>query len=259
VAAFAREGPDVTTGRLGLPVDREIVGLRVVGADGQAVALVWNYAIHGTMLGPGNLRLSADVMGAASDIIERELGIPVLFVNGAVGDVSPRRHGPAALREVGVELAAVLREGWQQGQVRRAAPVAVRATRVGLPAPFVSARNCLGRWVPRGLTVPIGWAMPGDAELIGVALGEVVWVVFPGELQSALGLEIKEAARARYGLGFGGGVSNDYLGYFVTAEAYAVPSYVGCATLYGPAAGERLTRAARDLIRELGPGRAGAP
>ena len=62
---------------------------------------------------------------------------------------------------------------------------------------------------------------------------------------------IKDAARARFGLGFVAGVSNDYLGYFVTAEAYATPSYVGCGTLYGPAAGERLVRAARELIQEL--------
>ena len=133
-------------------------------------------------------------------------------------------------------------------------PIAVRTTRVSLPAPFVSVRNCLGPWVPRGLTLPLGWAMPSDAELTAVALGDMVWVVFPGELQSALGQEIKEAARARSGLGFVAGVSNDYLGYFVTAEAYGAPSYVGCGTLYGSAAGERLTRAARDLIQELGRG-----
>ena len=72
-----------------------------MAADGQALALLWNYAIHGTMLGAGNLRFSGDVMGVASAILERELRAPVLFVNGAVGDVSPRRHGAAAVREVG--------------------------------------------------------------------------------------------------------------------------------------------------------------
>jgi hypothetical protein len=255
VAAFAREGPDVTTGRLRLPVDREIVGLRVDAAGGQALALVWNFAIHGTVLGAGNLRFSGDVMGVASEILERELRAPVLFVNGAVGDVSPRRHGAAAVREVAAELAAGVREGWEQSQDLRAAPIAVRATRVSLPAPSVSARNCLGAWIPPGLNLPLGWAMPRDAELTAVALGEMVWVVFPGELQSALGREIKDAARARFGFGFVAGVSNDYLGYFVTAEAYRTPSYVGCGTLYGQDAGELLTRAARDLIQDLGEGR----
>jgi hypothetical protein len=253
IAAFAREGPDVTTGRLGLPVDREILGLRLVAADGPALALVWNYAIHGTMLGAGTLRFSGDVMGAASAILERELRVPVLFVNGAVGDVSPRRHGQAAVREVGAELASVIREGWRQSQEVRAVPITTRAMRVSLHAPFVSLRNCLGQLIPRGLTIPLGWAMPIDAELSAVALGDMVWVVFPGELQSALGQQIKEAAaRARFEYGFVAGVSNDYLGYFVTVAAYDTPSYVGCGTLYGPGSGERLTQAARRLIQDLG-------
>jgi hypothetical protein len=51
-------------------------------------------------------------------------------------------------------------------------------------------------------------------------------------------------------------VSNDYLGYFLTADAYDTPSYVGCGTLYGAESGERLTRAAVELIRDLGVPRA---
>lgn len=258
VAAFAREGPDVTTGRLGLPVDREIVGLRFVDADGQPLALLWNYAIHGTMLGPANLRFSGDVMGLASEWLEGELRAPVLFVNGAVGDVSPRRHGPGAAREVAAELAAALREGWQHARELGAAAIATRAMRLSLPAPFASMRNCLGTMVPRAVALPLGWAMPSDAELMAIALGDVVWVVVPGELQSALGREIKEAARARFGLGFVAGVSNDYLGYLITPEAYDTPTYVGCSTLYGPGAGERVVRAARELIEELGEGRGAA-
>jgi hypothetical protein len=258
VAAFAREGPDVTTGRLGLPVDREMVGLRFVDADGQAVGLLWNYAIHGTMLPPANLRFSGDVMGLASAILERELGVPVLFVNGAVGDVSPRRHGHAAAEEVGAELAAALREGWRESRELGAATIAARTMRLTLPAPFVSARNCLGSVMPHALALPMGWAMPHDAELMAVALGDVVWVVVPGELQSALGRQIKDTARARFALGFVAGVSNDYLGYLISSEGYHGPSYVACASLYGPDGGERVTRAARALIEELGEGRSAA-
>jgi hypothetical protein len=258
VAAFAREGPDVTTGRLGLPVDQQIVGLRFVHADGRALALVWNYAIHGTMLPPANLRLSGDVMGLASAMLEAELRAPVLFVNGAVGDVSPRRHGPAAAREVGAELARALRAGWRESRDLAGVAIATRAVQLDLPAPALSVRNCLGWMMPRALTLPLGWAMPRDAELMAVALGDVVWVVVPGELQSALGRQIKEAARPRFGLAFVAGVSNDYLGYLLTPDAYGTPSYVGCGTLYGPTVGERVSRAARDLIEELGEGRRGA-
>jgi neutral ceramidase len=257
VAAFTREAPDVTTGRLGLPVDREILSLKFVATGDRAVALLWNYAIHGTMLGPANLRYSGDVMGVVSHILERELGVPVLFVNGAVGDVSPRRHGHGALLEVGAELATVVRDGWRQSREPEEAPITIRAIRVALPAPALSLQNCLGRLLPRVATLPLGWAMPMDAELIAVALGDTAWVVVPGELQSELGQRIKDEARTRVGRGFVAGLSNDYLGYFVTAAAYGAPSYVACASLYGPDAGERLTQAARDLIRELGDGQGG--
>jgi hypothetical protein len=175
-----------------------------------------------------------------------------------VGDVSPRRHGEAAVQEVGAQLASVLREGWRQGQKARAVPIAVRTVRVDLPPPSVSLRNCLGSWIPRALAMPLGWALPSDAELTAVALGDTVWVAFPGELQSALGQSIKESARARSKRAFVAGLSNDYLGYFVTAQAYETPSYVGCAALYGATSGERLARAARDLIEELDGGRGAA-
>jgi len=49
-------------------------------------------------------------------------------------------------------------------------------------------------------------------------------------------------------------VSNDYLGYFVTAEDYRSPGYVTCATLYGPRLGECLTGAAIDLLAGLARG-----
>ena len=59
---------------------------------------MWNYAIHGTALGRDNFLLSGDLMADASLRLERELGVPALFVNGAVGDVSPRPRGWTASR-----------------------------------------------------------------------------------------------------------------------------------------------------------------
>jgi len=99
VAATRVTAPAVTTSRLGRPLDSEIVVVKVTGVGGEPLALVWNFAIHGTMLPAGNLHLSGDVMGVASALLERKLGAPALFVNGAVGDVSPAGHGMAALRD----------------------------------------------------------------------------------------------------------------------------------------------------------------
>lgn len=242
---------DLTSGRLGEPVDQEIVVLKLAARSGRPLALLWNYAIHGTMLGPSNLRLSADVTGAASAAIERAVGVPALFVNGAVGDVSPARHGLAELPGVARALAAAVQEGWARADADDDATLAVRTTVVPLPAARLSLHNCLASWLPRRLSLPLARLLPRDAELTAVALGPVVWVTMPGELQSRLGRAVKDAARAGGREGFVAGVSNDYLGYFVTADAYDRSTYVSCATLYGAEAGETLTRAAVDLVREL--------
>jgi hypothetical protein len=252
VGVASLPGPDLTTGRLGRPVDPDIGVLRLVSPAGAPIALLWNYAIHGTMLGARNLKYSGDVMGVASRELERRLGVPALFVNGAVGDVSPRRHGHAAALADGSTLARAALDLSERATPAESGALAVRTARVGLPAPHVSLRNCVGRWVPRALTLPLGRAFPPDAELVAVALGDTAWVTIPGELQTALGLEIKREARPLFAHAFIAGVSNDYLGYFLAAEDYARVTYVACASVYGPEAGARLTRAASDLIRTLG-------
>src|SRR5207249_513458 len=53
--------PAVTASRLGKPLDQEIVVLKLTTLAGAPLALVWNFAIHGTMLSASDLRLSGDV------------------------------------------------------------------------------------------------------------------------------------------------------------------------------------------------------
>ena len=205
----------------------------------------------GTMLGGSNLELSADVIGAASQQVEKALGVPALFVAGALGDVSPARHGPASLPSVGAELAAAVLEGWRAAAPLARSTLTVRATTLALPGPHLSLRNSLGSWVPRALSVPLGDMFPREATLTAVALGDVAWMVVPGELQTALGRRVKVAGRELFGEVFVAGVSNDYLGYFVTAADYERPAYVTCASVYGPDTGDRLTERAVDLLYEL--------
>ena len=214
------------------------------------IALLWNYAIHGTMLGARNLKYSGDVMGIASRELERRLGVPALFVNGAVGDVSPRRHGHAAALTDGGALAAAVLDLWERATPAAAGALAMRTVRVELPVPHVSLRNCVGRWVPRALTLPLARTLPRDTELTGGALGAAAWVTIPGELQAQLGRAVRQAAGGA-ARGFVAGVSNDYLGYFLAAEDYPRVTYVACASVYGPEAGALVTHAASDLMRAL--------
>jgi hypothetical protein len=251
LAVATAQAPPVTVSRMGGDVDRELVVLKLTSAQGEPIAVVWNYAIHGTMLGPRNRRLSGDVMGVASRAIEEGLGVPALFVNGAVGDVSPRRHGENEQLHTGRALAEAIRAAWASAAPLAAAPFTVRTTRVRLPSPGLSLRHCAASWLPGIARLPLGSVLPEDTELVAVALGRVAWVTMPGEPVSALGRQIKETARPRWPYTFVAGLSNDYLGYFVQPADYARSSYVTCAVLYGPEVGPRLVDAALTLLEDL--------
>jgi neutral ceramidase len=246
--------PRLVRSRLGQPTDPELLVLRVIDAGGAPIALVWNYAIHGTTLGPRNLRLSGDVMGEASRRLEQTLGVPVLFVNGAVGDVSPGRHGDRATVDLGAELASAAQAGWSQAEPIERPTLAVGRRAVTLPAPSLPLRNCLGGWLPRASQLPLGSVFPREATLTAVAAGDVGWVTFPGELQTSLGREIKQTTGLRRALV--AGVSNDYLGYFVSPTDYDRPTYISCSTLYGAHAGTCLAAAASALLTAVARGEA---
>jgi hypothetical protein len=243
--------PALTRGRLHRTIDREILVLKVVSDTGAPVALLWNYAIHGTTLPAANLRLSGDVMGTASRELERITGVPALFVNGAVADVSPSRHGEVESDAAGRELAAAVRTAWDAAEPVAPGPLAMATTRVALPSPFLSIRNCTASWVPRWLEAPLGSVMPSDTELVAGRLGHLGWVTVPGELQSLLGEAVKRAGRPALGRVIVAGLSNEYLGYFLTEADYRRVTYVSCASLYGPESGQRLADAAAALIRQL--------
>lgn len=71
------------------PVDRRIGLIRIDKEDGSPMALIANYAIHGTVLGPQNTLISGDAPGVVAEYVEDKIGAPVLFINGAAGNLAP--------------------------------------------------------------------------------------------------------------------------------------------------------------------------
>ncbi len=71
-------------------IDDEVLILRVDRRDGETLGLAVFYAVHPTVLGDDNLLWSADLTGGIERALEASVGSPVLFVNGAEGDVGPR-------------------------------------------------------------------------------------------------------------------------------------------------------------------------
>ncbi len=71
------------------PVERQIGLIRIEKADGSPMALIANYAMHGTVLGGRYTEISGDAQGVVAEYVEKKLGAPMLYVNGAAGNLAP--------------------------------------------------------------------------------------------------------------------------------------------------------------------------
>jgi neutral ceramidase len=69
--------------------DRQIGLIRLEHPDGSPIALIANYAIHGTAIDGDCCKISGDVPGFVAEYVEKKIGAPMLFINGACGDMAP--------------------------------------------------------------------------------------------------------------------------------------------------------------------------
>ena len=251
VASGHAEVTDIAESRVQQPLDVGLGLVKIVTPEGRLLAVIWNYAVHGTSLGRDNFLVSGDLMGEAGARIEREIGAPALFVNGAVGDVSPRPRGWRGVEAGGQALADGALRALKNAR-QETGGVQVVTEQVSFPSPMLSLRNCLDGWAPSWMTIGLQGALPSSTELIAVRIGQTGWVTIPGELETRLGADIKARAGEWFRRVLIAGVSNDYLGYFLAPTDYRRPSYIACGSLYGERGGEILRDSATNALRRLG-------
>ena len=76
------------------PVDHDLPVLRATDLDGKLVALLINYACHGTTLVPEHNFIHGDWMGATQDMIEKKYpGATAMVAIGCGGDANPSPRG----------------------------------------------------------------------------------------------------------------------------------------------------------------------
>ncbi len=247
-------------------VDPPLGVIRIDETDGRPLAVLWNFPIHGTALRPDNLRLSADVMGAACTRIEQDCGGVALFVNGAEGDISPDRHGEQGLQEGGAAIAAeVLR--------LREAAVTSPETTLGVesavldmgPGELALAPQRLDEAAASGACARViryapGFAWPLNEGWIdtrfrfhAVRLGDdLVLVSVPGEPTARLGEQIRsDAADLGFRRAFVLGLTGGYMSYLTTEEEYWDGGYEARSVLWGPAAGAKVRAACFERMNAL--------
>jgi hypothetical protein len=71
--------------------DKTVAVIKLDTTSGEPIAILSNYGVHGTVLGPGNLQVSSDLPGATSRAVEKHYGDKVVspWTSGAAGDQDP--------------------------------------------------------------------------------------------------------------------------------------------------------------------------
>lgn len=233
------------------PVDPSLDVMRVDDAStGKPMAVLFNFAAHGTVLPAENLRFSSDWIGYARTEIERLVGgdVMALFANGAQGTISPRppkgrepfERAESLGTSVGIEAYRVTQMIEPKGELQ------MRFARTALPLkPQMREGALMGR--------DLGDSYSSEVAAVSFDNRAVIATV-PGELSSIINQEIKQRSRLfGFEQTFLFGITNDALAYIVTEDQYRHNTYEGRVSFFGPGFGSLITNEVFQLLEKLSP------
>lgn len=236
----------------GGPVDPELGVIRIDSATGQPLAALVNFSAHATVLGPQNLLLSADYPGVLTATLEERVPI-ALFAAGASGNLSPRsprgkdryerattlghtlaQHAQAVLTQIVTKEDVALASRTQEVRLTNA------TSRGFLPFPLFVLADPLLRFFTPSTTV-----------IQAIRINDLVLSAWPGEVDVALGLQLKEWARhtGGYQTVWVVSLANDYIGYILAEPSYRLGGYEARMSFFGPRFGETLQKQMVTLLR----------
>jgi neutral ceramidase len=230
--------------------DKEVLVVKVAKADGAPLAVMFDYATHGTSLGTANLTVSGDVPGLAEQFVEKILGSDVvapIFV-GASGNIDPWfrvlpkiNEEPGWIPEpvllgtfLGEEVVSVYRGIKQTSSADK---IATNFVTLQLPAkpPEAGSKEKRQDSVPLNVTV--------------ARLGDVAFVGLGAEVFTEIGMAIKAGSPCAHT--FVITHCNGSAGYLPIKEAYVQDGYEVKSSRFGPQAAEIVVREAIRLLQGL--------
>jgi hypothetical protein len=237
------------------PMDRQIGVIRLEDAKGGMIALIANYAIHGTDFGGDNLKISGDVPGVVEQYVEGKLGAPCLFINGAEGNLaSLYSFFPGPDWHIGL-YNVLLGDRILQANQRitgMTSDVVLTASDEVVETPL---RSGLTTW-PADQNIPMTWPAdlgkyirrePGGETLVRIPIKfleinheTVIWGA-PLEMFCEIAMDVR--SRSRFPHTFYFGLINGWLGYLPTSEAFSHGGYEPATSPFTPRAEDDLRQA----------------
>lgn len=234
--------------------------LKFLARDGTPQATIINFPIHGTALGPDNLKMSSDIPG----LIESELGkvtnAPVMFISGAAGDVGPKVEtstissfapisGVTAapityekMQKFGERIVKQIYPIWQKTKIIVTKPAIAKKFEIELPKAHADLSLCLESILPRGfqwisrlffrVNLPNEMNRPMEVNMIQFA--PLTFYMVPGEPISEIGAELeKYSLQNNLPNPIIMTLANSYYGYILTEKEFERGGYETCNSFYG--------------------------
>ena len=229
------------------PTDRRIGLLRLEKANGEPLALVANYAMHATVLGGKNTMITGDGPGVVSEYVEAKTGVPMLYINGAAGNIAPLYSG-AELRHLtnfNVLLGdKILEANRLVGGMTNSATLKTRMILVETPKrPGLKWSDELREYLK---------VKPGGEEMLSVPIrflqiqsDIMIWSA-PMELFCEISNEIRDRSPFPYTFYFG--YTNGTFAYMPTEAEFAAGGYEPSTSPFTPSAARHLIEA---VVRQI--------
>ncbi len=237
-------------------VDRSLQVVKVLDGSGELLSTLVNFACHGTVLGPDNLLVSADWIGAMRTTVEAELGGFVLFLQGATANLNPDmywedEHAFEMVAEQGRSVAEAVVQAVHTGtEPLEDTPLLIERDEVWLPTearvtgphpPKNYAKSLLAMaklpgwmafladpllnqrypWKPRIEARDGYWSVP--MRINAVRVGELCLVSFAAETFTEIGLTVKKISPARHTLFIS--ITDGCISYLHTTESHPEGGY----------------------------------
>ena len=248
------------------PVDNRVSVLSFFGADGAALAVLFHFACHPTVLSAANHRYSADFPGVARQTIRADHpGAVALYLNGAAGNISTRffrrdqSYGEVARlgQRLGQHVLALMRAS-RPGVAHLAAvcetielPFRAFAAEARALEATGNARLDTVRAEGAAIEDDLRRALHGRRSqpslVCALRLGAWTLLSVPGEAFS----ELAQVLRASHPQALVVGYANDYVGYFPTQAAIDAATYEALSSPYDARAHRLLSNRLSAMVQQL--------
>lgn len=233
------------------PVDRRIGLIRLEKEDGTLLTLIANYAMHGTVFA-AITEISADGPGIVAEYVEEKLGAPMLYINGAAGNIAPlysqldAPNGKRVIPQFKVMLGDKIIKANKE-ILSMSSDIKLRSSALIVETPRKAGMGWTDDMLNYTRTTKEGVNLVKlPVRFLKINDDVAIWSA-PLELFCEISNEIRDRSPFPYTMYFGYG--NGWLGYLLTEKEYAQGGYETTVTPYSPKAGQDLTDAVMNYLQ----------